>query len=211
MTDSENSAGEPKKSFWVTLLRPKVALPLGLLVLILLSPVLYRGWNLGHIPDLGDPFLEQPPSKPKLPEDNNAWVNYRKADELWEKQTEIANRTPRRGPVYLLNFGPSGISIWRKSLETSDPLNLDGFFPTAETMTRDLNLYREALEEWKTGTGKSRYDLEERDVTASLRGPSFDPVIRIWDPDRGPAIEQLAIARAGQLASQGKPSEALEW
>ncbi|HUG20771.1 MAG TPA: hypothetical protein VMM56_17410, partial [Planctomycetaceae bacterium] len=51
---------ERKPSILVTLLRPKVAIPLSLLVLLLLSPLIIRGWFLRDVPDIPEPFDPEP-------------------------------------------------------------------------------------------------------------------------------------------------------
>ena len=53
-------------------LHPKVALPLSLLAVILLSPFLYRGYRISSVPDIGDPFDVAAFEAVEIPESDNA-------------------------------------------------------------------------------------------------------------------------------------------
>ncbi len=77
----ERATVPEQRSLAATLLRPKVALPLTLLVLALVSPLIIRGWNLSRIADLDEPAL--PPRAPSIatPEDDTALHHFRLAVE----------------------------------------------------------------------------------------------------------------------------------
>lgn len=202
------SAIEPKKRFWVTLLRPKVAIPLGLFVLLLLSPVLYRGWNLGHVPDLGDPFPAELLKNPTLSDEDNAWVNYQRAKELWV----LPSIEEDENEFFALFSASSDAAVWI-TLWNSLPSEYD--VPAAGPVSKDPQLLKHyfnqnqtAVEEWKTGTVKSSYFEKQHSVQPwqSIRWDDVD------DEDYYPLpLHELGILKAGQLASQGKHTESLDW
>lgn len=201
---------ESKKRFWLTLLRPKVAIPLGLFVLVLLSPVLYRGWNLGHIPDLGDPFPEEMLEKPGELDENNAWVNYRKAEELLVSHQNEAGNPPAFRKHHLL---PPAIvihciSIWREPRNHQILPDLIPLPPTSIELSDYLRWHQEALEEWKIGTTKDQYF----EVSPLIEHSGSIGLLEVLSDDHGGLqFNEMALSRVGLLASQGEYSEALEW
>lgn len=68
-------------------LHPKVALPLMLFVLILLSPFLYRSYRISTIPDIGDPFDVAAFEAVEIPATDNAAEIYAAANKLRVKGT----------------------------------------------------------------------------------------------------------------------------
>lgn len=61
------------------LLRPKVTIPSFLLLLLLASPLLIRGYKLSQVPEAPQPFDIQAVLDFKVPDDQNAYVEYRQA------------------------------------------------------------------------------------------------------------------------------------
>lgn len=206
MTESSNSTSQPKKHRWLVLLRPKVAIPLVLVVLLLLSPVLIRGWNLSQIPDLGDPYAER--EAPELEESDNAWVNYQRAEELrFVRKQTVAFEHITFAPGYEPDWTPrsrEAITLWKSDKKREDNESYFQLESNLNALEDAVDRNREALNCWKEGTSKDRF--EEMNPLPVLK-PVDD---YIYNPYQF-HLDQLAMARAGQLASQGKQAEALEW
>ncbi len=60
-------------------LRPNVAIPSFLMLLLLASPVLIRGYKLSQVPEAPDPFDIQAVLDFRVPDERNAYVEYRQA------------------------------------------------------------------------------------------------------------------------------------
>ena len=78
---------DTKKSLAARLLRPKVAIPLFLVFLILVSPLVIRGWFLRGVPNAPEPFDAQPLLDYSVPDDENAFNDYRMATSLYIQPT----------------------------------------------------------------------------------------------------------------------------
>jgi hypothetical protein len=74
---------EEKKPLAAKLLRPKVAIPLLIVFLLLISPFLIRGWFLRGVPNPPEPFDAQPLLEYSVPDDENAFTDYRQAVSLY--------------------------------------------------------------------------------------------------------------------------------
>lgn len=68
-----------KNTLAAKLLRPKVAIPLLILFLILISPWLIRAWYLRGVPDVAEPFETQAVHDFKIAEADNAYSGYAEA------------------------------------------------------------------------------------------------------------------------------------
>ncbi len=94
-SDESTPADSSRKPRWVRgvlfFLRPKVGIPLVLVGLLVVTPFLYRGYQLSQVPDIGDPFDVAAFSKLHVPNQRNAFVEYGKAGKLY---VEIKPRNP---------------------------------------------------------------------------------------------------------------------
>jgi hypothetical protein len=66
----------PKRSLATKLLRPKVAIPLMLVLLLMLAPKMIRQWNLRGVPDIGVPYDPAELEVVEVANEDNAWVGY---------------------------------------------------------------------------------------------------------------------------------------
>ena len=79
--DNDHSV-HPNWRHWTWWLRPIVALPLMLFVLLLLSPFLVRAWHLSKVPAIADPFDVETFLSETVDDKDNAFVDYHAAQTL---------------------------------------------------------------------------------------------------------------------------------
>ncbi len=129
LSPDENLSDPPNWRHWTWWLRPIVALPLMLFVLLLLSPFLVRGWHLAKVPDIADPFDVEAFLSETVDDKDNAFVDYHAARALFVSDTSLTDDEREE-----LEAG------WEK---TSPPVRA----------WVDANL--PALNRWRTGTEKT--------------------------------------------------------
>ncbi len=79
-TIADPLAPQVRRAGWLAWwLRPKVAVPLFLLLLVLLSPLLMRGYKLSRVPTAPEPFDTEAVLNFVVPDEQNAYVEYRQA------------------------------------------------------------------------------------------------------------------------------------
>jgi hypothetical protein len=127
-SSADEPAPKPSRLLWW--LHPKVALPLTLFGLILLSPLLYRSHRLASVPDIGDPFDVSAFGTVLIAPEDNAMTQYAKALKL------------RRNGSY--------------SLEDLNKAIENGWPETSETVRKWLDDNQPALAEWRKGTERSQ-------------------------------------------------------
>ncbi|MAG94928.1 MAG: hypothetical protein CMJ48_14470 [Planctomycetaceae bacterium] len=119
----------------LALLKPRVAIPLLLLALLLITPLIYRGSRLFGLPDIGPPFDVEKYGTVQIDPGDNAFEFYKKASALLaEPARPIGNDEYRRG----LDFGwraasedvqtwvidnRAAIDVWRQGTEATDGVN----------------------------------------------------------------------------------------
>jgi hypothetical protein len=123
----------PKPSRLLWWLHPKVALPLTLLGLLLVSPFLFRGYRISRVPDIGEPF------------DLEAFgtVNIAAADNAITQYTLARTLLRTRG------YGDAEIAIEEKA-------RAQGWAFASEAVTKWLDDNQPALAEWRKGTERSQ-------------------------------------------------------
>lgn len=122
---------ERKPSILVTLLRPKVAIPVSLVVLLLLSPLIIRGWSLRGVPDIPKPFDAEPLLSLEIPAEENAFVEYRQASALYIDP-------------------PTHVS------ELRDKISEEGWHLSDDQVKQFLHDNENALLTWKRGSEKAK-------------------------------------------------------
>ncbi|TXT30543.1 MAG: hypothetical protein FD138_2276 [Planctomycetota bacterium] len=130
----ENRSDPPNWRHWTWWLRPIVALPLMLFVLLLLSPFLVRAWHLAKVPDIADPFDVDAFLSEAVDDKDNAFVDYEAAakllvpipvspknwkDEVSGKSWDQASPTVRRW----LDANQPALERWRLGTEKADALD----------------------------------------------------------------------------------------
>lgn len=131
MTRETHLTDDQPRSVLAKLLRPKVAIPLFLVFLILISPWLSRGWFLRGVPDPPEPFDATPLLEYTVPDDENAFTDYRLAMSLY--------------------IPPS-----RDVSNLRDQVALDGWHLANDDVRQFLHDNEDALFIWKKGTEKDR-------------------------------------------------------
>lgn len=111
-------------------LHPKVALPLALILVILFSPFMYRGYRIASVPDIGDPFDVEAFGTVEIPPIENAMTQYAAA-------------------TLLLRKGTYPSEDLEKAFE-------QGWSEASEVLRKWLDDNQPALTEWRKGTGRSQ-------------------------------------------------------
>jgi hypothetical protein len=117
------------------LLSPKVAIPLMILLALLAAPFMYRMHQINKLPDIGDPFDVEAFGTVEIPDEENAFVEYRAASKLlvgisWtsaridELVKALEEGLPAASPdirKWVLGNRPA-MELWRKGTEKPDAL-----------------------------------------------------------------------------------------
>ncbi len=127
----DSTVSIPKSSLAVRLLRPKVAIPATLVLLLLLSPWLIRGYYLMGVPDIGEPFDVDARKAVVVPDDENAFTDFHQAAALY--------------------IQPSG-----DVSQIRDEVNEHGWAWAMPELEQFLHDNEDALLAWKRGAEKSR-------------------------------------------------------
>ncbi|HUG19498.1 MAG TPA: hypothetical protein VMM56_10995 [Planctomycetaceae bacterium] len=178
---------ENKRSRLATLLRPKVAIPVFLLVLLLISPMIIRGWRLRDVPNVPEPFDPKPLLSLEIPDDENAYTHYREAMELFHSPTD-----------HVLN-------LIHGDFETPDPRGIlrEGWHLADDEVRQFLIDNQLALKEWKKGTQQQQalpFPVNENDFSVDL---DVDFTLS--------TLTLSASLLARKLEAEDNLSEAWEW
>lgn len=125
----DDLSDHPTWRHWTWWLRPIVAFPLMLFVLLMLSPFLVRAWHLSKVPDIADPFDVEAFLSETVDDKDNAFVDYYAARALLVPESTLTSEERQE-----LDAG------WEK---TSPPVRA----------WVDANL--PALQRWRIGTEKN--------------------------------------------------------
>ncbi len=125
----EELTQKPSRLLWW--LHPKVALPVTLIGLLLVAPFVYRGYRIGSVPDIGDPFDADAFGSVVIASDDNAMTHYREAQTLFRKRT---------------SFSP----------EDDEKAFEFGWTQTSEPIRKWLEDNQPALAQWRKGTERSQ-------------------------------------------------------
>lgn len=128
---SETTQTYKRNSFIARWLRPKLAIPITLLMVLFVSPVLYRGWRLGQVPLADEPF-DVGAFLTEIPRDENAYLDF-----------EQAGRELR--PIPRADY-----EQYQTELETGWNFN-------TAILDKHLENNRAALKTWLEATEKARY------------------------------------------------------
>ncbi|MBD3673641.1 MAG: hypothetical protein HUJ26_08975 [Planctomycetaceae bacterium] len=120
-----------KPSFVAKLLRPKVMILAFLLFLILVSPLLIRGWFLRGVPNVPEPFDREPLLEYSVPDNENAYADYQSAKSLYVNASQALS-------------------------ELRDRINEDGWHLANDDIRQHLHDNEDALLAWKNGTEKDK-------------------------------------------------------
>ncbi len=118
-------------SWIVTLLHPKVAIPLVLILLLISAPLVFRAVRLSRVPPTGEPFELNPVLEFAVPDSDNAFVEYRAARGL------LVRRDPK------------------VDQDVFEKAQSDGWESATEPVRKWLDANRPFMELWRKGTAKS--------------------------------------------------------
>jgi len=117
--------------FVLTMLNPKVGIPIFVVLVLLAAPFAYRSSQLAGLPDIGDPFDVEAFGTVKITDEENAFIEYREAAALLTEMTEAAS-------------------------ESYFKVEEEGWSAAIDELRQWMRDNREALEIWKTGADKPR-------------------------------------------------------
>lgn len=131
----EDHSDHPNWRHWTWWLRPIVAIPLMLFVLLLLSPFLVRGWYLSKVPDIADPFDVEAFLSETVDDKDNAFVDYNAAQALLvsdsiltdEERQELDSGWERASPPVRawVDANLPALNRWRTGTEKTDAIDGD--------------------------------------------------------------------------------------
>lgn len=177
---------EQKRSILATLLRPKVAIPVSLVVLLLLSPLIIRGWFLRGVPDIPEPFDAEPILALEIPDAENAYVDYRLASSLYIAPSQHVAEL-RDGETFDVPLG----------------INKEGWHLADDDVRQFLHDNENALLTWKRGS--------EKDNAQYLPARDYD-IATILDVPQSLREFQRAVMLLGRkLEAEGQHVHAWEW
>lgn len=185
---------EQRRSRLAALLRPKVALPLLLLVLLLLTPMMIRGWHLRDVPDFPEPFDPAPLLSLVIPDDENAFTDYREATALYVMPSERVD--------ILVHGTETYEHLWKGTLSHSGII-ADGWHLADAEVKKWLNDNEQSMLRWKQGTQKSQA------LHVPLRDLESETIIDV--PQQMRAFTRIVMVLCRKLEAEGKYEEAWEW
>lgn len=147
---------DEKKSFAARLLRPKAMLLGFVLLLVVISPLLIRGWYLSHVPDFPEPFDPVPLLEYTVPDAENAFTDYRMAvslfvqpspevselrEQIYEQGWQLANDDIRQ----FLHDNEDALLAWKAGTEKDKALYIPAKDYTISTLlevTQELRQFQ---------------------------------------------------------------------
>ncbi len=147
----EDLSAPPNWRHWTWWLRPVVALPLLLFVLVMLSPFLVRGWRLAKVPDIADPFDVEAFLSETVDDKDNAFVDYNAAGALLVpskfSQEEFDAGWEKASPALRswVDANRPALNRWRLGTEKVSAINGDLRHPELLYSLPDVTQAREFL------------------------------------------------------------------
>jgi hypothetical protein len=76
-----------RRPWWLILLRPKVGIPLAILLVAVSIPLAYRSWRISSLPPIDEPFDVEAFRAETISDEENAFIEYHKAFDLFIEDT----------------------------------------------------------------------------------------------------------------------------
>ena len=80
-------SSEHRPPKWLILFKPKVGIPLAILLMLAAIPLAIRNWRISNIPQIDEPFDVEAFCSVTIPDEENAFVEYREAFALFVGDT----------------------------------------------------------------------------------------------------------------------------
>jgi hypothetical protein len=77
--ESPKPSTERRAPWWLTLFKPKVGIPLAILIVLASIPLAIRSWRMSSLPHIDEPFDVEAFCSVTIPDEENAFVEYREA------------------------------------------------------------------------------------------------------------------------------------
>jgi len=132
--DGQKGTSEPEPSRWKRVVRffarPKIAIPLIVVMLLITAPFVYRNYRINQLPDIDHPFDLESFLNFEVPDEENAYVEYMQAEKklvAFKGDSEILEKALHEGwaktPQDLkdwLSDNREALEIWKKGTEKPD-------------------------------------------------------------------------------------------
>lgn len=124
----ETSSPERGKSRWLILFKPKVGIPLAILFVLAMIPLAYRSWRISSLPPIDEPFDVEAFCAETIPDEENAFVEYREALDLFVTDTATVEEWGVQDDLYRGRWehAPAAFTIWISDNEQSVEKWLEG-------------------------------------------------------------------------------------
>jgi hypothetical protein len=76
-------SGDRRAPWWLVLLKPKVGIPLAVFLVLAAIPLGIRSWRISSLPHIDEPFDVEAFCSVTIPNEKNAFVEYREAFDLF--------------------------------------------------------------------------------------------------------------------------------
>ncbi len=183
---SDDSVRKPSRvGAWILwLLHPKVAIPLVVALLLTAAPLIYRAIRISRVPPVAEPFDTKSFLKFVVPEEDNAFVEYRAAHVLYVEYAGIPSDSQRSNDEF-------------------DKAQSDGWEYATEPVRKWLDANRPFMELWKKGTAKPDAQY--------YRASEYQIDTLLGADDDARQFAQLVRLESSHLLAERKPDEAWEW
>ena len=176
-------ADRPRRSLRVWLFHPRVVSSFLVALLLAGAPIAYRGWRISQVPDIELPYDTQPILDLVVPDEDNAWIEFRKAAAVVVPMDDLLREVFSRSVIDDREPIPPAIFDWAAKNQA-------------------------ALEFWKQATAKS----DAQYVTAKefdpywYHGPAIVLHNEMYEAIR--TIHDAAAVETIRLINQGQVEEA---
>lgn len=117
-----------RPSKWLILFKPKVGIPLAILIVLASIPLAIRSWRISSLPQIDEPFDVEAFCSVTIPDEENAAVEYREAFDLF---VEFPNPSPHWNSYWDMVKGdwtdaPPALVAWTSSNDRAFDIWLKG-------------------------------------------------------------------------------------
>jgi hypothetical protein len=155
--DRDNKSQVDKKTFLQRWIGWR-AIAVFVFLMLILSPFIYRGYQLGQVPDFPEPFDQEPLLEYSIPDDENAMYGFRSAMTLYVQPTPEARelrdeigigrlRLPNDVMDQFLKDNEPALFVWKQATEMEESL----YIPAREyDLSVSLDLVQDLREVQRT-------------------------------------------------------------
>ena len=143
---SKDAAALPNRSSprWLVFLKPKVGIPLAIMIVLVSIPLGIRSWRLSSLPPIDEPFDVEAFCSVTIPDEENAFVEYREAFALFVADTATVEEWDSEDDLYRgrWKLAPTAFKAWISANARATEKWLEGTKkPDAMAVPRDQLSY----------------------------------------------------------------------